>query len=202
MRITASLTASAILAFSLDVTAATFRFDDTANIIAGNQWQYTQDGVQATVTSTGGDIAYSGFFDGIGVSGLFSSLNLTESLSVSFDQPVTVSRLYFKSWQDPQLFGTIVIDQVVFNGGDVSLTLADSNQSFLDLLNINAISAFDLPDIALSDFSLTPNSLLTGVYLWGVEIETAEIPLPAAAWLFGSGLLGLAAVRRRTPTSG
>ena len=197
MKRTASLAAMVVLAFSLDASATTFRFDDSADVIAGNQWQYTQDGIQAVVTSAGGNITYNNSFDAIGVSGLFSSLNLTESLSVSFDQPVTISKLYFKSWQDPQLFGTIVIDQVVFNGGGTSLTLTDSGQSFFDLLDIGALSSFELPDIALNSFSLNPNSLLTGVYLWGVLVEAAEIPLPAAAWLFGSGLMGLLVMRRR-----
>lgn len=42
-----------------------------------------------------------------------------------------------------------------------------------------------------------PNGLI-GVY-WSIHLEgtVAEVPVPAALWLFGSGLLGIAAVIRR-----
>lgn len=32
---------------------------------------------------------------------------------------------------------------------------------------------------------------------WGHQDQLAIVPIPAAAWLFGSGLIGLAAIRRR-----
>jgi len=32
---------------------------------------------------------------------------------------------------------------------------------------------------------------------WGLDITTSVVPVPAAAWLFGSGLLGLVGVARR-----
>jgi hypothetical protein len=36
--------------------------------------------------------------------------------------------------------------------------------------------------------------------LLGVDIQTSAVPLPAAAWLFGAGLIGLAGVARRRKT--
>lgn len=189
------LLASAALVLSFHASAATIHFDDTAEILSGDHWRYTLDDLVINISSTGGSISYSNYFEGLGVSGLFPSLNLSESLSISFSAPVTVTKLYFKSWQDPQLFSTIIVDQVLFSGGGQAITLTNSGQTLLEMLNPSTLIAFDLGEITLDSFTVTPNSLLTGVYLWG--IETAEIPLPAAAWLFGSGLLGLVFARRR-----
>jgi len=51
-----------------------------------------------------------------------------------------------------------------------------------------------------SDGSQAQASKVTGRYAWAVhdgDIGAAVIPLPAALWLFGSGLLGLIGVARR-----
>ncbi len=191
MRILSSVAASAILAFSLDASALTFRFDNSASHMAGNQWQYSQGGIQATVSSQGGDLFYNSVEDAIGVGHTVfdGAMAQHESMSVSFNQPVVISKIYFRQWENPGLF--ITYDQVVFNGGGQTLTLTNSGQG------VTLLDSFNLPDITLDGFSLTPNNSLTAVYLWGIDIETAEIPLPAAAWLFGSAVMALGAGGRR-----
>ena len=60
--------------------------------------------------------------------------------------------------------------------------------------------------ITLTSFTLTPEqdgkngagaTNRTAVYLHSVDFTVSEVPLPAAAYLFGSALAGLVAVGRR-----
>jgi hypothetical protein len=47
---------------------------------------------------------------------------------------------------------------------------------------------------------LFPNLEINGGFAWAVRPgDVAAVPLPAAAWLFGSGLLGLIGIARRKP---
>lgn len=194
MRVLTSLAASTVIAISLDASALTFRFDNSATPIAGNQWEYHQGGIQATLTSTGGNLFYNVVEGAVGVGNnlLNGALASGQTMTVSFDQPVIISKIYFRQWENPVIWP---LDQVKFSGGGEVLTLTDSGEGAFDLWDV-----FNLGDINLSSFVLTPTNLTTAVYLWGIDIEAAEVPLPAAAWLFGSALLGLVVRGRRRAT--
>lgn len=198
MRILTCLAASAVFAASLNASAAVLRFDDSATQISTNEWIYEMDGVQvqATVISENGRIFYNPVEDaiGVGTNVLNGAMSWGETLTIRFDQPVTISQISFRQWENPGLIFTY--DEVIFRNDDTGglLTLTDSGQGAFDLLD-----HFALPDITLSSFTLIPNNQRTAVYLWGIEFETTEIPLPGAVWLFGTALAGLGvAGRRRT----
>ncbi len=73
-------------------------------------------------------------------------------------------------------------------------TGADENGVVHDVINpyagfLNVPNGYDLSNLDFSSYNLYPHGIAT------VTIST--VPVPAAAWLMGSGLLGLVAVSRR-----
>ncbi len=61
-----------------------------------------------------------------------------------------------------------------------------------------------LPDPDKSGYEVNLESaptLFSASYNWSVAIDVAPVPVPAAAWLFGSGLLGFIGVARRKKTA-
>lgn len=49
-----------------------------------------------------------------------------------------------------------------------------------------------------SDISRSPNSKLFGDRHWDLNMNLTAVPVPAAAWLFGSALIGFVALRRKS----
>ena len=108
-------------------------------------------------------------------------------------------------WADP-LFGQEDSMTVPVTG---NLTIADSN-----LHDWSAAGSFDLTTPAWDGkdhVGLTLQNTLTAISTVagesaliqkkaigaGIEVTTSPVPVPAAVWLFGSGLLGLVGVARR-----
>ena len=91
---------------------------------------------------------------------------------------------------------TSTVNGITFFGAPV---FENNNDTEVVAASANHFSIF-LPDLGLSrDYHLHPQGVDGGagsysVALWG---SAAPVPLPAAAWLFGSGLIGLAALARR-----
>ena len=86
-------------------------------------------------------------------------------------------------------------DHIATNSLSNTLTLTGSNQFILGL---------NVGGTWLSDSSVTPipntSSSFTVAFNNGgsvVEVDVQIIPVPAAVWLFGSGLIGLAGIARR-----
>ena len=107
------------------------------------------------------------------------------------------------------LFGVTLVDSVVYEGigsflgsfaeGD-SFTMADSNSITMSIARLpNGIDT----NINASDFSsgcITPGSAnISGTGDCSVSVN--PVPVPAAIWLFGSGLVGLIGISRRKQSS-
>jgi hypothetical protein len=149
---------------------------------------YSGGGVTANVTVTGGSLHYTngnlgGSAPGIGVNaGFFNNniINNDETMTVTFDQRVKLDAIDLTSWQD--LFDNMTITS---NEG-YSMTFGNSDGFF------SQIDTFAIGQ-NLTSFTLSAN--YGGAFLNAVQIS--QVPLPAAAWLFGSALLGLGAIKRR-----
>ncbi len=89
---------------------------------------------------------------------------------------------------------------------DINVRLGLTLQNFHFLGGVNSISSFsaDLLPGQGSGFYLEITSEPNAIFLTGINtpftidhIEISAIPVPAAVWLFSSGILGLTGIARR-----
>lgn len=92
------------------------------------------------------------------------------------------------TWLDP---GATAILTINFASADTYI--ADVHQGFTTVLNLGEVSNIgfqvELPGPA-NDYAWAGG---TGAF----SVDVAPVPIPAAVWLFGSGLIGLVGVRRK-----
>lgn len=182
-----SLALAGLFAFSLSVNAATMSFNNGSGT-------YSAGGVTGTVSATGGSLFYNAVENavGVGTNGFNGAMAQGETLAVAFDSTITVNTIYFRQWENPGLFFTY--DQVILDGGSFQTTLTDSGQGIV------LLDQFPIGQ-SLDGFMLTPQNGLTAVYLHSIDFDVAEVPIPAAAWLFGSALVGFFGVSRKRKAS-
>jgi len=144
-----------------------------ADTVEGGGWTYATD---AQVTSMWGQIFSSDWIPT--ASGNITSTAYTEEVDTF-----------------TEMFG------VLENHPDYSGTLGwfRDDASILRLMGVVNYLDPDAPDEMLGpDYTANFNSVQGGVGNAGTYlVRTSVVPVPAAAWLFGSGLLGLIGVARR-----
>lgn len=203
-KILTGLAATAALAAS-GAQASTINFDNGSG-------SYSADGVTADVTVTpavsGQGLFYNGVENAIGVGDnvingamghkqqnfvIFPEFTEAETMTVTFSQEVILDTVWFRQWENNVLGFS---DEVIFNfsggaSGAGSITFSDSGVASL----WDPFAA----GVSLTSFTLTPeqDGAETAVYLHSVDFTVSQVPIPAAAWLFGSALLGLVSVGRR-----
>jgi len=166
------------------VTVTTVRNQD------GLFYNSTEDAIGVGDSKTTGAMGYtSGILNGNFSCGLIGCFNEGETITVTFNQQVTIDDIYFRQWENNFLgFG----DEVDFTSSGGNLNFNDSDEV------IGLLDRFDV-DVTTSAFILTPEQdhAETAVYLHSLDFTVSQVPLPAAAYLFGSALVGLLAVGRR-----
>lgn len=202
--------------------AAMVSFDllPTANIFGQNSLSIVSGDYTLTITATsGGNPAklaqQTGSNGGVGIKldteanntwGITGDETLFFTVSDS-SGAVAVNDVGFKTTYGNHLFGneraTISINSNSYElQGGVRGTDNASAPTF-DGAN-NATGASWATELA-SSFSLSPAPSASGnatqyrLIELSVNVPTAAVPVPAAAWLFGSALVGLATVRRKHP---
>lgn len=158
--------------------------------IAGNSYSTTVDGITVTVSATSNTLSYYTVAgqNGLGNSGCVffvcsAAMQQGEQLMVTFSEAVNVNTVTFGAWDGPDK-GTLVSIP-----GGVTLVLDDNQTGQPDTWDISALGE-------LTALTITANTFGSVFTLAGLDV-TAAVPVPAAAWLFGSALLGLAGMGRR-----
>ncbi len=139
-----------------------------------------------TINGTGSDLALFFLFDQIN----FNVINVTIN-----DVTNTLTSSSFAAVMD--LAGTQQVGyNIPWNGetvNDVLLTVAE-----LDLTDFGLVSGATINSLAIT---MTQDDVVDTIQVATLSLvgslNTTAVPVPAAVWLFGSGLLGLVGVARR-----
>ena len=173
-----ALTAGSLIASGDTLNGATFSYSlsgpGTPSILVDNSFDTTSPS------------NYLGTDDG---SGAFGS---GDGFTITFDQTMRSVGLYVIS--DALILAndfTITTNsgQSVNNSAAVDVMLSDGDAYYIGLIEDDFSLGFDSITLSSQDFG----------FLFNVDdITVSAVPLPAAAWLFGSGLLGLLGISCRT----
>lgn len=185
------LAAAALTGFASGAHAATFNLAGSAG--ASTTFSVTSGGQTATFTSPGTNTftvgPNSGLFSfPLGLGDVFSSVG--DPLTISFSTPVTQAISFAFGVED--LFGTTDTLSLAASNGQTASYLATSSGVFGS--NPEGTVSF-VPTSAVSAITLTSakpyaiGSITTGA--------STNVPEPMSLTLLGTGLVGLAATRRR-----
>lgn len=215
------------LSMSSLLGATTFNFADIANNVlngvlvngasAGGEFgattiSFEKDGL--TVVASGSDsntaATYHAYLDsswlhgggggagGLGVCknldsgqcnpGYDDNVTINETLKLVFDTKVTISETIFRNGEHNPTFGANATFNLVIDRG-----LATESASLYSLEHIF------LPDLTGTTFEfLNLNTADNDDHRFYISVmDVTAVPVPAAAWLFASGLIGLAGIARR-----
>ena len=90
-------------------------------------------------------------------------------------------------------------DWTATNESSASLTLTDSNRFMLAISTDNGSTWQG--DISVTALGANSWQVMFPGYQSVIQVDARVVPVPAAVWLFGSGLVGLVAVTRRSRPS-
>lgn len=206
-----TLLATALTTMAPLSLGATLDFTDTAIWGGANgatSFMATDDGITATLIATGGNMTTNAtgdqagcaasiaplacLGDGIGIVDDEVSGGGTQSLTLSFDSAVNVNSISFLDLFDENPAESVTLLVMFAAGGSSSFTATSPGSNpggFLEWTAgpLNGVTSIEFSAATLSssnDFALA-------------AANVSAVPLPAAAWLFGSALLGLVTVARR-----
>lgn len=181
----AVLTGALLSAFAGAASATTYTFNGSATV-------FTVDGIKLTVTAATGNVNTSS--SGLGVKrsaledGSMNSDLINEGkdkLIFTFDQAVKLTKITMTAWQNGS-----ALDQADLSYNGATTRLPNTGPNF----------TFALSDYVTS-FSVTAKGGGSAFRISGLEVSAKPaaptVPVPAAAWLMGSGLAGLAGLSRR-----
>lgn len=128
---------------------------------------------------------------GLDDAGNFNLFIAGDSFTMTFDTPQNAIGLYLVSG-DPLYAGDAIISTSVgsaLNSDVVNIDLGDGGLAYYIGLT---------SDTAFSSATLQFDAAAEGAFLYSVDdITVSAVPVPAAVWLFGSGLIGLVGFSKR-----
>ena len=167
----------------------------TASLLAALEAQL---GVAASYTINSATLTVGAIGDNYAAAG---DKNVYTVLTAWDANTVTWNTAGAGTWNTPGLtsgidYSAIAVDTgaILGNGYQTEWTgLGSTLQSWLDGATVNngLFFAYSGSLLDLPEFTATSN------VVWTIDAQVSAVPVPAAAWLFGSGLLGLVGVARR-----
>lgn len=196
--------ATAVACSTAANASTSFNFTGNGGSNLGNSViAQSDDGlITATITASrhGNSSGVSGFaLDGYGVAdGGYRSIQGNETLHISFSQAVNIDTLHLRQWEGPD----DAVAVISYNGGSSSsqTITADTGGAFdtneYIALNAVGVTSLDISGIYNGNIFFVEATQFFVAGLQGVTVTPSEVPVPAAAWLFGSALLGLSQLKR------
>lgn len=192
------------LGLSSLASAASFNFTAKDRLADGhyNAANFFDSGLSLTVSPTGNSQKVVGYWEGLGAYSKGTDLGTfddcctffnedADQLVFSFNQKVTLGGISFRQWENLK----DKVDLVTDSGETVELRHSDYKGEGI----LVDYFTFATP-LTLKSFTLKAvGGAVTAVYIHGLQDAkpVSEVPVPAAAWLMGSALVGLAGVARR-----
>lgn len=179
--------ATVLLSSSIAGQAATFDFDRASGNIFGidafNSYTQTEDGITVSVTANGKKVSQT-YSQGLGVGSYWFDylIKSGESLTFSFDQAVDIDHIVLNGFG----LGTVSWDGGSISNLDGSINVFPGINGKPHMIGLTNITSFTFTS---DRFFLMVDGLK------GVTATTA-VPVPAAAWLFGTALIALASIGR------
>ena len=116
------------------------------------------------------------------------NVTINENLMLSFDTQVTITDTTFRNGEHNTIFGDGAEFDLVIDRGLVS--------EFSGTFTLEHLFTTDITGTTFEFMNL--NTIDTDPFRFYISaMEVTAVPVPAAVWLFGSGLLGLAGIARR-----
>lgn len=139
-----------------------------------------------------------GFFQWSTFGPMLISTRAADSFSSGFrpltgditDGELTLDLDSWTAWYNGVFYNQGASDRCAIGTGDIVATCSSGN----------AVTTYDAVTGAYTaDWSavFTDSSLNTNIATWHIEGTVSAVPVPAAVWLFGSGLVGLFAVSKQ-----
>lgn len=204
------LLAAFSLSFSAHATLVDFTGEDWQTAIGTNVTAATVGNV--TLTSSGGYLNFNGgsseikgckagtsdlacLGDGIGIKQYYNNndeISRYETLTISFLEAIDVSKIY--------LLDLFLNDNGVDGRDEVAVVSADGNKTYLKATTDKNGGYFsadyvvgNITSIVLSGYKYC----FSDYALAAIDVEVSAVPIPGAAILFGSALLGFFGFKRR-----
>ncbi len=166
-------------------------FSDEQNI--SGQSGLFPAGLVVTDTSSAGSAVIEGTAGGLGGSNPIGGFAVRQNEQPYLVLDFSLNPVDYLAFRDIDHTGTTVL--VTFVGGATDSFTLETTGASGNSAEFAGIVANDMPQISMIQLDAS------GDNKWGIDnIEfggVSAVPIPAAAWLFGSALLGLGVVKRR-----
>ncbi len=194
----------AVLLFSLsllvisNVNASLVTFTDT-DLASGNP--VTNGGITLTTSNTGGSIGFigSGNFTGLHLGGT----NTPGSYSLGFSEAIVSIEIEFDALSSVGTLPVETLFNFATNSGAANISYINQFGTTFDGSTVTSAANDGQGIISLSglfnSFSFDHDQgAQFGFVIERVVVNTSPVPVPAAVWLFGSGLIGLIGMKKQS----